>query len=86
MQGIFLTFMVILGCSYIGILLSSPIGSLFFLLAFIVCSGAVLISMGLSYLGFLLISIYGGAIVVLFLLVSMLLNKKSLVKKRNKPF
>lgn len=54
----------------------SPIGSLFVFLAIIVLSGVFLMLVDLSYLGFLLISIYGGAIVVPFSMVLMLLNKK----------
>lgn len=53
-----------------------PIGSLFLFLSMIVISGAFLVAMNVPYLGFLLISVYGGAIVVLFSMVLMLLNKK----------
>jgi NADH:ubiquinone oxidoreductase subunit 6 (subunit J) len=54
----------------------SPIHSLFVFLFLIVTVSAVMLSFGLNYLGFVLISVYGGAIIVLFLLVSMLFNKK----------
>ena len=60
---------------------ATPIVSLFFFLFFIICVGIFIISMQLSYLGFVLISVYGGAIVVLFLLVSMLFNKKQTIDR-----
>lgn len=64
------------------IMRASPIGSLFFFLFFIISIGIIILWFNFTYLGFLLISIYGGAIVVLFLLVSMLFNKKKVIKKK----
>ena len=55
---------------------SNPIHSLFLFLFFIISEACLLLMYNLVYLAFVLISVYGGAIVVLFLLVSMLFNQK----------
>jgi len=55
---------------------TSPIHSLFVFLFFIICVASFVLAFNVNYIGLVLISVYGGAIVVLFLLVSMLFNKK----------
>lgn len=55
-----------------------PIHSLFVFLFFIISIASFVVFLNVNYLGLVLISVYGGAIVVLFLLVSMLFNKKKI--------
>lgn len=77
MHSLTCLFILLVGFFFICLVIASPIASLFFFLAIITLCGFFLIGMNLPYLGFLLISVYGGAIVVLFLMVAMLFNKKT---------
>lgn len=58
------------------IFIVDPVKTLFVFLFFVLTSAVFLLLFNTPYLCFVLISIYGGAIIVLFLLVFMLLNKK----------
>lgn len=57
----------------------SPVYSLFLFLFVIIGLAAILITLGINYIGFIFISIYGGAILVLFVLVCMLFNKQETI-------
>ena len=68
--------LVVLFVVFHCLMLATPIVSLFLFLFFIIGLAVIILVLNINYLAFVLISIYGGAIVVLFLLVSMLFNKK----------
>lgn len=61
---------------YHFLMFASPVYSLFIFLFVIIGLAVVLIAFGINYIGFIFISIYGGAILVLFVLVCMLFNKQ----------